>query len=146
MFKFVRIAALLMLAVVVAACSGESAPGGSTGGTPEDTAKSFMTAFADGDAAKIADLLCESQKDSAELLANTFSGSEMAELEVKIDVSGLNYTAANVTDTSATVNVSGDIKVSVMGQESTQSVTDMFGEGIPMTKENGAWKMCQPAA
>lgn len=135
MKKFGGVISVLLLALVLAACGG----GGASSGSPTDAAKGFMDAFAALDAEKMGSFLCAAQADAAEGLSTGFGD---AGAEVKLDASGLTYAVSNETADSATVNISGNIKTETAGVSTDLPATSMFPEGLAMSKENGAWKVC----
>ncbi|MBC8170126.1 MAG: hypothetical protein H7X77_00570 [Anaerolineae bacterium] len=136
MKKFVGVISVLLLAMVLAACGGG---GSSTSGTPADAAKGFMDAFAALDVEKMKSFLCTAQAAAADGLATGFGE---AGTEAKLDASGLTYAVSNETADSATVTISGNIKAEVAGTSTDLPATSMFPDGLVITKESGAWKVC----
>jgi hypothetical protein len=133
MLRFGQVLMLSLLVLVLAACGG----GGGASGSPEDAAKGFMESFAALDAERAAGFLCEAQAEQADQLTEGFEGTE----GITIDVTGLTYTASNVTDTTATVTIGGNMVVSAAGQSQEMPVDTLFPE-FPVVVENGAWKIC----
>lgn len=143
MKRLTGVLVVLLLSVMVTACGGGGGDGGGGGGTPADAAKGFIDGFAAQNAETMRSFLCSAQSSGADELAAGFSalGSD-----VKLDAAGVTYTVTNETADSATVKLGGTMKMEAAGVSTDQPVDGMFDEGLPMTKENGAWKVCPPLA
>jgi len=130
---------LLIAAVILAAC------GGGAGGGPSGTAQAWFEAFTQFDMAKMKDLTCDSEKAAVDEALSGLGGEgfDLGALKdlFQIDVSGLSFQDQNVSGNSATVHVSGKLKISAFGQSQDQDIN----EDIPMTNEGGAWKVCTAA-
>lgn len=143
MSKMMSMVAVLMLALVLAACGG-AAPAGNTpatGDTPEAVAKAFVEATFSGNIEAAKGQVCAAM---AAALSGDTAGALGAMSGAEVDFSGVTYTASDVTDTSATVTVGGVMKVTVSGATQEMNFADMGpAAAFPLTKENGAWKVCQ---
>ncbi len=129
----------LVASVVVTACGG-----GSGGGAAVAAAKSWFEAFAQLDLNRVKELTCESEKAAVDAALGLLAGGGEIDVEAmkdlfQIDVSGLTYAETSVSGNSATVHISGLIKVSALGQSQDQDVD----EDVPLVNEGGAWKVCQ---
>lgn len=144
MSKLMSMVAVLMMALVLAACGG-AAPAGTTttGDTPEAVAKAFVEATFSGNIEAARGVVCAAM--AAELTDE--AASAMAAMgEAEMDFSGLTFTPSDVTDTSATVTVGGKLKVTVAGASQELDFATMGSSAaFPLVKENGAWKVCQAA-
>ena len=126
--KRLSLLAVLLASVVLSAC------GGGGGDTPSSVAKTWNEAGAAGtDVAKVKSLTCAAYQPVIEASMTAASAAG-----VKIDTSGLKYEEQNVTATSATVRVSGKIKMTMAGQSTDQD----FDQPLPMIKEGGKWVAC----
>jgi hypothetical protein len=156
MKKAVSIGLALALIFVLAACGGAAATtapsgggdaatptgetGGGDGGDPAAAARTFIEAGYTGDTEAYQSAVCAAFPTDYEL--TPIQLPEGAEL----DLSGLVYTVANQTDTTAEVTVSGVIRFNITagGQTTTQEVpyTEIT---LQMTNEDG-WRVCGTAA
>jgi len=128
---------MLIASMVLAAC------GGGGGGGPSAAARDWFAAFSEFNFDRVKELTCSSQQAALDSALGAISGagadfdlSQMAEL-IDIDFSGLNFAESNVTGDSATVDISGKLKVSFLGQSQEEDLT----QSVPMVNENG-WKVC----
>lgn len=142
MSKMLKALTLIVFALLLAACGGGGGGGSTTSGTPADAAKGFMEAFASLNADTMKTYLCSAQASSADALSGSFAPEGV---EITIDASGLTYTVSNETADSATVTITGNLKVTTAGVAQDLPVDQVFPE-FPMSKENGAWKVCPPAS
>jgi len=132
------VSVVLVASVVMGAC------GGAGGGGAAGVAKAWFEAFSQLDLNKVKDLTCDEQKASLEqafaLLGGTGSDTDLEALKelLQIDVSGLKYEEKNVSGSTATVHISGVLKVSAFGQSQEQDIN----EDVPVVNEGGAWKVC----
>jgi hypothetical protein len=138
-----------VLASVLAACGGATAPaatnapsgGNTTGGamtdTAENTARGFI-AIAFGGEGNIADYVC-SAGDSTALTAGFSSIADTyRQMNATMDVSGFTYTVTEEGD-RATIAIGGNLKFTVSG---TASEAPMTGLTLTAVKEGDAWKIC----
>lgn len=145
MSKWMSMIAVLMLALVLAACGGGAAPAATQPAaqtdTPESVAKTFVEATFSGNIESARTVVCAAM---AAELTDEAAAAMSAMAEATMDFSGLTFTASDVTDTSATVTVGGVLKMT-MGEESQDlNFADMGpNAAFPLVKENGAWKVCQ---
>ncbi|HEX2618730.1 MAG TPA: hypothetical protein VHL11_01250 [Phototrophicaceae bacterium] len=108
----------------------------------EAAAKGFMDAFAALDADKMKVYLCSAQAAAADGLA---VGLSQAGTDVNLDASGLTYTAEE-SDGTATVTITGKLKIEIAEQSVDTDITALFPDGkLPMIKEDGRWKVCPPS-
>lgn len=151
MKKLMTIITAVLLVAVLAACGG-AAPAGDTttggGGSPEDAAKAFMEATFAGDGEAMRAAVCAAQRaqitdEVVEQMASAMGGAAAAGAEM--DYSGLTYTASDVTENSANVTIGGNITVTVAGQSQSMDASQMGMPPLPVTREDGAWKVCQAA-
>ena len=127
--KRALLVATVFLVVFTAAC------GGGGGGAPDQVAKQWFQALAKGDQDTLKSLTCAaSQSDMTDAFGSL---AEMAGT-VTIDVSGLSFKTTEESGDNATVQVSGNIKVELLGQ----SAEEPMNEDMPMVKEGGKWKVC----
>ncbi len=145
MKKWMSIVAAVMLVAVLAACSGGSAPANTpaaSSDTPESVASAFFQASFAGDIETAKNYVCAAM---ASEISDEAAAAMAAMAEAKMDFSGVTFTASDVTDTSATVTASGTLKVEMAGVTQELNFADMGpGASVPLVKENGAWKVCQP--
>lgn len=66
-------------------------------------------------------------------------GGAVFGFSVDFDLSGLNFETIQQTDTRATVMVSGEVVVSVLGILQAEELPPM---PLPMLFEDGVWKAC----
>jgi len=130
--------AVLMMATILAACGG--APATTGGGTPEAGAKAFVEALYGGDAAATRASICAAavatMTDEATAAINSAMGG------AELDLSGVTYAASDVTDTTATVTLSGAMKLTIAGTTSEVPMAQSGFGSLKMLKEGGAWKAC----
>jgi len=112
----------------MAACGG--------GGSPDQAAKQWFGALAKGDENALKDLTCAAQQEqitgATGLLATLGQGAGL-------DLSGLSYKTTAQDGDTASVQVTGKLKVTLLGQ----AVEEEIDEAMPMVKEDGKWKMCE---
>ena len=126
---------VLIAAVVLSAC------GGAAGGSPAAAAKAWFDAFTQFDFNRMKDLTCEKEKATIEQgLSSLTSLGDVSQLKelLKIDVSGLKYEDKGVSGNSATVHISGNLRMEAFGQSQEQPID----EDVPMVNEGGGWKVC----
>ena len=120
----------LVLVILMAAC------GGGGGGSPEQAAKQWFDALAKGDENTLKALTCAAQQEQVTgatgLLATLGEGAGL-------DLSGLSYKTTEQNGDTASVQVTGKLKVTLLGQ----AVEEDIDEAMPMVKEDGKWKMCE---
>lgn len=126
---------VLVVLAVVAACGG--------GGGPANTARDWFAAISSFDFNRVKELTCSEQQGALDQALGLFDGagedfdlSALGEL-FEIDTSGLQFTESNVTETSANVQISGKLKITIFGQSEEQDVD----QSVPMVNEGG-WKVC----
>jgi hypothetical protein len=135
-----RLSVVLIVVIVLSALL--TACGGGGGAGPTAAAKSFFDAFSQLDFAKMKDLTCDAQKSTMDEATKAMSAlGDAAALKdlIKIDTSGLKFEEKSVSGNSATVVVSGKMKMEAFGQAQDQ---DLNNEELPMVNEGGAWKVC----
>ncbi len=118
----------IFLLVSTAACSAG-------GGSPDQAAKQWFEALAKGDENGLKDLTCAAQQDSATGLTGLLAG--LGE-EMELDVSDLSFETTEQSRDTASVQVTGKMKMSLLGQEQEEEAD----EAVPMVKEDGKWKVC----
>ena len=129
MRRFLIVLMLLMVTLLAAGCN--------SGISSDVAAKSFIDALFSGNAAGVRDVVCERAKPMV-------TDESMADIGVTgADTSGLSYSVRDATDTTATVVVSGPLRI---GTGETQQEFDFstFSElsTLPAIVENSAWKIC----
>jgi hypothetical protein len=118
----------VILVILMAAC------GGGGGGSPEKTAQQWFDALAKGDQNTLKDLTCAAQQDTLTGVAGLLGGLESGAL----DTSGLTFKTTSQSGDTASVQVTGKLKVTLLGQ----SVDQDIDEAIPLVKEGGKWVVC----
>ena len=118
---------IVFLVVFLAACGGG-------GGSPEQTARQWFDALGKGDENALKDLTCTAQHESLAGVAGLLGTMEGGGL----DVSGLSFKTTEQSGDTASVQVTGKLKVTLLGQ----AVEEAIDEAMPMVKEDGKWKMC----
>ena len=133
------VSVVLVASVVMGAC------GGAGGAGAAGAAKAWFEAIAQLDLNKVKDLTCDKEKAALEQAFSFLGGAASGETDLEalkelfqIDVSGLKYEEKNVSGNTATVHISGVLKVSAFGQSQDQNVD----EDVPVVNEGGAWKVC----
>ena len=132
------VSVVLVASVVMGAC------GGAGGAGAAGAAKAWFEAFSQLDLNKVKDLTCDKEKASLEqafaFLGGTGSDTDLEALKelFQIDVAGLKYEEKNVSGSTATVYISGVLKVSALGQAQEQNID----EDVPVVNEGGTWKVC----
>lgn len=121
-----------LLILVLAACGG-----GGASGSPTDAAKGFMEAIASLDEEAAKGYLCSAQAEAADEMTGSFDDAE----GFTMDVSGLTYTAGEVSGNNATVTISGNIRMEMAGESNELPADTLFPE-LPMVNEGGSWKVC----
>jgi hypothetical protein len=178
------LSAIVIVPMLLAACSGGTGgAGAAAGGDPAAVVKDALAKTAAKDVEGLGALACAGQVDKLKEdldMSNAFGGAipgvDTAALadSVTIDTSGVTVGAPAVTGDTATVPVSGTMKMTfdkekirpivkqVMeaqggGITMTDAQIDQFldafaGQGIPINEtmtlkqENGAWKICEPSS
>ena len=111
--------------------------GCNSGISSDAAAKAFINALFSGNAAGVRDVVCEQAKP----MVTEESMAEMA--GTAVDTSSLSYSVRDATDTTATVVVSGPIRIGT-GDEQQEIDFSTFGAlaMLPAVVENSAWKIC----
>lgn len=118
----------ILLIVLIAACGNEGSP-------PDQAAKQWFEALANGDANGLQDLTCAAQQDSATGLTGLLAG--LGE-EIELDVSGLSFKTIEQGKDTASVQVTGKIQMFLLGQKQEEEID----EAVPVVKEDGKWRVC----
>jgi hypothetical protein len=135
----------------VAACGGTAssptaAPGGNTnsgatgGDDPTAPVKGFYeAAFSGGD---VASFICSAvSAEVAEAMKTSFSSMAQSMTGATFDLSGLTYTAGEISGDKTTVKIGGKIVADISGVKQDLPMGDANIE-VPVVKENGVWKVC----
>jgi hypothetical protein len=141
---------LLAISLVAAACQNNGGGGGDTtggdttgGGSPADVARAWFNAAFAGDADTVRANTCTAGQDQAQTVADTYAGMTAALQGAEVDYSGLTYTTANESGDNATVEIGGNVRVTVAGQTTEQPMSG--GDEpieMPLVREGGVWKVC----
>lgn len=177
------VSAILVLPLLIAACSG--GPGAASGNDPAAVVKDALAKVAAKDVNGLANLACAGQADQVReqfdmagqfaSLAPSANAQDIVD-SITIDTSAVTVGSASVTGDTATVPVTGSMKVTfdkeklrpiikqVMeaqggGVQLTDEQLDAFldqmggaGQGVPVNEsmtlkqEGGAWKICEPSS
>ena len=133
---------LVTVLVVVASLVLTACGGGGAGGNAVGAVKSWFEALSSLDLQKVVALTCEKERPTVEESFSFLSGSgtdlEALKQLFTIDASGLKYEDKGVSGNTATVHISGKLKVSAFGQSQEQDID----EDVPVVNEGGAWKVC----
>jgi hypothetical protein len=176
------LSAILILPLLIAACSG--GPAAVSGGDPAAVVKDALAKVAAKDVNGVANLACAGQADQvrqqfdmAGQLASAVPGANAQDIvnSISIDTSGVTVGSPTVTGDTATVPVTGTMKMTFDkeklrpiikqlmeaqggGVQLTDEQIDAFldqmsgaGQGVPLNEtltlkqEGGAWKICEPS-
>lgn len=107
-------------------------------GDPEAAAKAFFDALFTG--ADITPFVCTSGGADAVAAQAGYKQMATAYSSLKVDTSGVVFTASDVTADKATVTVSGSISVDTQGVKTDVPMT-VFPP-ISVTNEGATWKVC----
>jgi hypothetical protein len=178
------VSAILVLPLLIAACSG--GPGAASGNDPAAVVKDALAKVAAKDVNGLANLACAGQADQVREqfdMAGQFASAVPSGVNVQdivnsitIDTSAVTVGSATVNGDSATVPVSGTMKMTfdkekmrpiikqmleaqAPGVTLTDEQIDGFldqmgggGQGVPLNEsmtlkqEGGAWKICEPSS
>ncbi len=175
------LSAIVILPLLIAACSG--GPGAASGNDPAAVVKDALAKVAARDITGVGNLACAGQADQikgqfdmAGELASSIPGVDAQGLvdSVTIDTSAVTVGSPTVTGDTATVPLTGSMKVTFDKEKLRPIIKqvmeaqlgsiaipdaqiDQFldsmggGQAIPLNEtvtlkqENGAWKICEPA-
>lgn len=133
---------LITVVVVVASLVLAACGGGGGGGDAVGAVKSWFEALSSLDLQKVVGLTCEQERSAVEESFAFLSGSgtdlDALKQLFTIDASGLKYEDKGVSGNTATVHISGKLKVTAFGQAQEQDID----EDVPVVNEGGAWKVC----
>jgi hypothetical protein len=177
------LSAILVLPLLIAACSGS--PGAASGSDPAAVVKDALAKVAAKDVNGLANLACAGQADEvrqqfdmAGQLASAVPGANAQDIvnSISIDTSAVTIGSPTVTGDTATVPVTGTMKMTFDkeklrpiikqlmesqggGVQLTDEQIDAFldqmsgsGQGVPVNEtltlkqEGGAWKICEPSS
>jgi hypothetical protein len=155
--KFLFILLMLVIAVGVAACGGDDDDGGdddASGNGDVPSAASAETRMSEAlaaifsfDAEAIGPYICEDQQAALETaLEEAVTGAGLTTdilEELSVDVSAVDWTIEVDGDT-ATADATGEIVLTILGQDQPQDAGELFGEPVPLTVEDGEWVICDP--
>jgi hypothetical protein len=140
----------VIVTLLLAACGG-AAPsggggntttggGGAASGTPEDAVKAFIEAVYSGEG-DLAPMLCSANAAAAEAMRQGLETTRnmLAANDASFDVSGLTYTAQNVSGDTGQVQVAGKFTVNAAGAEQEM---DFPAQTVSVRNEGGTWKVC----
>jgi hypothetical protein len=178
------LSAIVILPLLIAACAGGSSPLGG-GSDPAAVVKDALSKVAAKDFDGVANLACAGQADEvrqqfdmAGQLASAVPGANAQDIvnSISFDTSGVTVGSATVNGDTATVPVSGTMKMNFdkeklrpiikqmlqaqgVGDQLTDEQIDTFldqmtggGQGVPLNEsltlkqEGGAWKICEPSS
>ena len=133
--RITLIFALVIVALVAAACGGA----GGTTGSPTDAAKAFLEALTRFDVDALRSNLCEARRgDITDIETNSEALAAMR--EVSYDFSGVTYT---YNESASTVTIGGEVIITVAGQTTPAPASSLVGSGsLPVVQEGGAWRVC----
>jgi hypothetical protein len=133
-----RTLAMLVVALVLAACGGGAA--NTTTGSMTDAAKQFIEAVFKGDKVKGAEVICAAQKAAADAM---FAAAGNLPAGAELDTSGLTYTVKSESGDTGEVTVGGKLKITAAGVSQEMDMSAMGGAltALPMKNESG-WKVC----
>jgi len=130
-FRLVLLAGLVL--TLVTACGG---------GGPVGVAKEWVKASAGSDGATALKLTCWQYREEVQMggfMTAAFGLLVGIDTEgAKVDLSDLKFSTTSQSGDTATVHVSGEIIVSLLGAAMPQEL-DM---NLRMVKEDGAWRVC----
>jgi hypothetical protein len=177
------VSAILVLPLLIAACSG--VPGAASGNDPAAVVKDALAKVAAKDVNGLANLACAGQADEvrqqfdmAGQLASAVPGANAQDIvnSITIDTSAVTVGSSTVSGDTATVPVSGTMKMTFdkeklrpiikqmleaqgggvqMTDEQIDGILDTMGgggQGVPLNEtltlkqEGGAWKICEPSS
>lgn len=117
--------------------------------TPDGAIQAFIETIFTFEFENLAMFVCEDQRA---LLEAALPGmDELAGMQemldaAEFDFSGLEYEVTDETEDSAMVTVSGELTISIFGQEQVQSADDLFGASVQVVKEGDNWVICDENA
>lgn len=123
---------VVLLTLGLAACAGG----------PEQAAKEFIEASMGGDGATALQLTCDQYKEQVQMSGMLSAGLGMLvgidPQSAEVDLSDLNFETVSESGDTATVNVNGEVMMSLFGAAMPQAIDT----NITMVKEDGDWKYC----
>ena len=130
---------LVMVWLTLSACGNGTA-------SAADTVRTWYESISRLDLTRVLDLTCEKQRSALEQALRALGGGTQVDLEAlreefQIDVSGLTYEEQSATEETATVRISGTLKVSASGHTQQQAVD----QDVPVVVESGVWRVCAAA-
>jgi hypothetical protein len=135
----VSIFLLLCVALLLTACS-------SGGGPAIDATRGWLQALADLDFKQVMDLTCSTPRirNEVELRLDPLIDIQetLQSLKGQYDFSGLKFEELSNDGRSATVRLSGQLLLKMLGQEQVYDIYEVVG----VVKENDVWKVCSNAA
>jgi hypothetical protein len=130
---------LLCVALLLTACS-------SGGGPAIDATRGWLQALADLDFKQVMDMTCSTPRirNQVELRLDPLIDIQetLQSLKGQYDFSGLKFEELSNDGRSATVRLSGQLLLKMLGQE---QIYDIYEE-VGVVKENDVWKVCSSAA
>lgn len=133
-------ATLLALVLATAAVACDDAGSG-----PAGAAKEWLVATLEQDGNRAARLVCDSMQGDQMVAATVFAAFEVigtnllgVGLGTDFDLDDLDFKTTSERGDRATVHVSGDVLISVLGVSQPTDIDDY----IEMVKEDGQWKVC----
>jgi len=119
----------LLLVLLMSACGGGE-------GQPDQAAERWFDALTEGNEGALRDLTCAAQRESVTGVTGLLAG--VGEGTV-LDLSGLDFKTTEQGGDTASVQVTGLIKITYLGQKLNEEID----EAISMVKEDGTWKVCE---
>jgi hypothetical protein len=142
MGNFMKKVKLLAIALLV---GGATVGCGLLGDSPEAGARDIMNSMVSGNFDQIKGRVCSAKQGEIkdEQLKEAKEQFKQVADKVKIDTSGVNF-SSEVNGDTATVTVSGKIKVEAEGNSTELSIEKAPAElrKFKMVKEGGSWKIC----
>lgn len=123
---------IVVMAILLTACTGG----------PEMAAREFVEASMTGDGAAALNLTCDQYKEQVQMVGFLAAGIGMLAgidpQDAEADLSDLDFETVSEDGNMATVNVSGEIMLSLLGAAMPQ----MVDANIVMIMEDGEWRFC----
>lgn len=129
---------LTVLSIFLTACAEK----------PEEAAKEWADAMVNLDGNKMLERTCAAQREAVQMAGSWNSALVMLpqlfglDVKTQADVSDLKFTATNVKEDTAHVQVTGEIRVAVLAVAQTYPIDETW----LMVKEDDKWKWCGQAS
>ncbi len=136
---------LFLLMFFITACGGDNSANaiivGGGADSPQGAIEQFLNATYDGEVERAISFVCNAQREPMRLLYADMNAAYDSLRERDVDLSGLIYEVTTEEVDTATIAITGDVKITVGGEENFITVDERF-QTVNLKLEDELWRVC----